>query len=88
MLIIRVMSKILQFLSDIHKDKLLHFFYASILSAICININIAWGSVFCVFVFAVKEIVYDGFLEKGEMSWGDFFYGLLPLSLTILTKIL
>lgn len=81
-------SKILIALTKIHKDKLLHFFYATILAFVCVNINIVWGSVFCVFMFAIKETVWDGFLNKGEMSWGDFFYGLFPLILITLTKLL
>jgi len=41
-----------------------------------------------VFMFALKETVWDGLLDKGEMSFGDFIYGLLPLVIIILTKIL
>jgi len=86
--IILLLSKLLIVLTKIHKDKLLHFFYATILAFVSVNINITWGSIFCVFMFALKETVWDGLLDKGEMSFGDFIYGLLPLVIIILTKIL
>jgi len=71
-------------ITNIQKDKLLHFFVGSIilfLSLLFFNTLISISIV--VFIAAIKEIVYDDFLKKGTPELADFIYTILPCLLHI-----
>ena len=52
-------------LSNIQKDKLLHFFWGSILSFILILYFGIVGMIIALIIPAVKELYYDKYLGKG-----------------------
>ena len=61
-------------LSNIQKDKLLHFFWGSILSFILILYFGIVGMIIALIIPAVKELYYDKYLGKGCCEWADYFY--------------
>ena len=72
------MKTLLETLSSLPKDKLLHFFYGSIisfLSIIIFGINGLWINVV---IAAAKEIVYDGLMKKGTIDFYDFVFTCIP----------
>ena len=67
------------FITNIEKDKLLHFFVGScilFLSLLFFNTLISISIV--VIIATIKEIVYDDFLKKGTPELADFIYTILP----------
>jgi hypothetical protein len=71
-------TKILKIFGSINKDKLLHFFYGSIISFLSIvifGINGLWINVV---IAAAKEIVYDGLMKKGTVDFYDFIFTCIP----------
>ncbi len=65
-------------LSNIPNDKLLHFFYGSIISFISvffIGINGLWITVVIAFL---KEILYDDIMNKGTVDFYDFVFTCIP----------
>ena len=65
-------------LSNIPKDKLLHFFWGSILSFILILYCGIVGMIIALIIPAVKELYYDKYLGKGNCEWADYFYTIAP----------
>ena len=53
------MKKIIDKLTKIKHDKLLHFFYGTVISFIGVGIFGLWGLTLTVLVGAWKELVYD-----------------------------
>ena len=76
-------------------DKLLHFYYATIISFLAINTfaNISSYSVYITYGvlllgFAAKEIVYDKLMKKGTPEFWDWFVGAMGATIILLTKII
>ena len=76
---------ILKKLGNIQKDKLLHFFYGTILSFILIFYFEIVGMIIALIIPAIKELYYDKYLGKGNCEWADYFYSIAP---TILLAIM
>ena len=68
----------LEKLSNIQKDKLLHFFWGAILSFILILFLGKIGVIIALIIPAVKELYYDKNLGKGCCEWSDYFYTIAP----------
>jgi type IV secretory pathway TrbL component len=72
-------------ITSIQKDKLLHFFVGScilFLSLLFFNTLISVSIV--VIIAALKEIIYDDFLEKGTPEVEDFIYTIVPCLMHII----
>lgn len=72
-------------ITSIQKDKLLHFFVGScilFLSLLFFNTLISVSIV--VVIAALKEIIYDDFLEKGTPEVEDFIYTIVPCLMHII----
>ena len=65
-------------LSNIQKDKLLHFFWGAILSFILMILFGIVGMINALNIPAVKELYYDKYLGKGCCEWADYFYTIAP----------
>ena len=65
-------------LSNIQKDKLLHFFYGTILSFFLIIYFGIVGMIIAFIIPAVKELYYDKYLGKGNCEWADYLYSIAP----------
>ena len=61
-------------LSNIQKDKLLHFFWGAILSFILMIPFGIVGMIIALIIPAIKELYYDKYLGKGCCEWADYFY--------------
>ena len=72
-------------LSNIQKDKLLHFFWGAILSFTLMLPFGIFGMFIALIIPAVKELYYDKYLGKGNCEWADYFYSIAP---TILLAIM
>ena len=75
---------ILKKLGNIQKDKLLHFFYGTILSFILIFYFEIVGMIIALIIPAVKELYYDKYLGKGNCEWADYFYTVAPTIMLII----
>ena len=71
-------TKTLKIFGNIAKDKLLHFFYGSIISFISILFFGIQGLWITVVIAAAKEIVYDGLMKKGNVDIYDFIFTCIP----------
>jgi hypothetical protein len=72
-------------IKSIQKDKLLHFFVGSIILSLSLLFFNALISVSIVVVIAaLKEIIYDDFLEKGTPEVEDFIYTIMPCLMHII----
>ena len=65
-------------LGNIQKDKLLHFFYGTILSFILIFYFEIVGMIIALIIPAIKELYYDKYLGRGCCEWADYFYTIAP----------
>ena len=63
-------------LSNIQKDKLLHFFWGAILSFILMIPFGIVGMFIALIIPAIKELYYDKYLGKGCCEWADYFYSI------------
>jgi len=77
---------ILKKLGNIQKDKLLHFFYGTILSFILIFCFGIVGMIIAFIIPAVKELYYDKYLGKGCCEWADYFYTVAPTIMLMIIK--
>ena len=59
-------------------DKLLHFWYGTLLSVFPFLFIGLWGLIIPFIVGAYKEIVYDKIQKKGTPDKWDFFFTVLP----------
>ena len=73
-------------LSNIQKDKLLHFFWGSILSFILILYCGIVGMIIALIIPAIKELYYDKYLGKGNCEWADYFYSIAPTIMLAIMK--
>jgi len=69
-------------------DKGKHVVVGLVGGLITMNINLYAGLIFMVLLLAGKEIIWDGILDKGTPEWADFFYGLIPVLLIYLIKLI
>ena len=74
----------LEKLSNIQKDKLLHFFWGAILSFILILFLGKIGVIIALIITAVKELYYDKYLGKGNCEWADYFYTVAPTIMLVI----
>ena len=73
-------------LSNIQKDKLLHFFWGAILSFILILFFGKIGIIIALIIPAIKELYYDKYLGKGNCEWADYFYSIAPTIMLAIFK--
>jgi|TARA_R110001583_G_scaffold3217_3_gene21050 hypothetical protein len=71
-------------LANIKHDKLLHFFYGTIISFIGIAMFGLQGLWFTVAIGAWKELAYDWFIDGGKPDIWDFLWTILPAGMFIL----
>ena len=72
--------------SNIQKDKLLHFFYGTILSFIFIIVFGIKGLLIVVVIAAAKELIYDWYMSKGNAEFGDFVFTCIPVIMFLILK--
>ena len=72
------MDYLLKKLSNIQKDKLLHFFWGAILSFTLMLPFGIFGMFIALIIPAIKELYYDKYLGKGNCEWADYFYSIVP----------
>ena len=75
---------ILKKLGNIQKDKLLHFFYGTILSFILIFYFEIVGMIIALIIPAIKELYYDKYLGKGNCELADYFYTVAPTIMLVI----
>ena len=81
----KYIERLFEALASIQKDKLLHFFTASVvLSLLLIFVNDCLAIAMVMFAALCKEVIYDDFLNKGNRSMSDFVYSVLPCVLYII----
>jgi hypothetical protein len=76
-------------LSNIQKDKLLHFFYGTIIAFLTINFSYITGEealIICGGIAAGKELIYDKIMGRGNCEFMDFVYTFAPAVMFYLTK--
>ena len=71
-------------LANIKKDKLLHFFYGTILSFFLIFYFEIVGIIIALIIPAIKELYYDKYLGKGCCEWADYFYTIAPTIMLVI----
>ena len=72
---------------DIKKDKLLHFYWSSILMIPLITfLGDLWGSISLLVIAIGKEYLYDYKLGKGTPEVMDAVYGTLPAIIYLIIK--
>ena len=76
------MERLINKLGEIKHDKLLHFFYGTILSFVGVGIFGLWGLILTVIVGAWKELVYDK--KHGTPDVWDFMWTILPAIMFII----
>ena len=72
--------------TNIEKDKLLHFFYGTILSFIFIIVFGIKGLWIVVFIAAAKELIYDWYMGKGNAEFKDFVFTCAPVIMFLILK--
>ena len=76
----------LEKLSNIQKDKLLHFFWGAILSFILMLSFGIVGRFIALIIPAIKELYYDKYLGKGGCESADYFYTIAPTIMLAIMK--
>lgn len=76
----------MMYLTNIAKDKLLHFFWGAVMSFCLICMFDIIGFVISLIIPAVKEIYYDKYLGKGNCEFMDYIYSIIPTIMFILIK--
>ena len=83
------MNKIKQLFSTLNKvpnDKLLHFFYGTILSFVGFLLIGDGALVVIAAIAAAKELVWDKALGKGNCELADFIYTAAPAKMMLIIK--
>ena len=73
-------------MNNIPQDKLLHFFWGSLISFPLIYIFDIYGLLLSLIIFAAKEIIYDKYMSKGNPEILDFIFSSIPAVLYIIIK--
>tara|TARA_R100000781_G_scaffold114953_2_gene88064 strand:+ start:18706 stop:18957 length:252 start_codon:yes stop_codon:yes gene_type:complete len=76
--------KIMNKLAQLQHDKLLHFFYGTVISFIGMGVFGLNGLWFTVAIAAWKELAYDWYLEGGKPDVWDFLWTILPAGMFII----
>ena len=76
--------KTLKTFGNIPTDKLLHFFYGTIISFISILIFGVNGLWITVIVAAAKEIIWDWLMKKGNPELLDFIFTIIPAGMFLI----
>lgn len=63
---------------DIQKDKLLHYFYGSIIAFPLVLLFCFYGVVITLLIATIKEVVYDKLLKRGTFEVLDIVYTVTP----------
>ena len=82
------MKKLIQYLSNIKHDKLLHFFYGAIISFPLILFFGITGFIIANIIFLAKEIIYDKWMGSGNPDAVDFIYSTIPSILFLIIKLI
>jgi|TARA_B110000908_G_C10035970_1_gene349564 hypothetical protein len=83
------MNKIKQLFSTLNKvpnDKLLHFFYGTILSFVGFLLIGDGALVVVAAIAAAKELVWDKAMSKGNCDVKDFVYTVVPAIMMLIIK--
>ena len=70
-------------LSNIQKDKLLHFFWGAILSFVLMIPFGIVGMFIALIIPAIKELYYDKYLGRGNCEWADYVYSIAPTIMSV-----
>ncbi len=76
-------------INNIQKDKLLHFFYGTLIAFLTMNISYITGEeavMICAAVAAGKELIYDKMMGKGNCEIMGFVYTVAPAVMFYVTK--
>ena len=73
-------------LSNIQKDKLLHFFWGTILSFVLILYCGIVGMIIALIIPAIKELYYDKYLGKANWERAEYFYSNAPTIMLAIMK--
>jgi len=72
----------------IQQDKLLHFFYGSIILHLSMVLFNPYISMLIVAIIgAGKELIYDKYMNKGNCEWLDFAFTIAPCFLYLITLV-
>lgn len=81
-----IVEKLLNVLSKVPKDKLLHFVGGTFISFPLITLFSTTGFLISILIFAAKEIIYDKIMKKGTPELNDFIYSIIPAILLLITR--
>ena len=73
-------------MSNIAHDKLLHFFWGSLIAFPLIYLFNIHGFILSLIIFLAKEIIYDKLMGKGNPEILDFIFSCIPSILFIIIK--
>lgn len=73
-------------MSNIAKDKLLHFFWGAIISFCLIIVLGKIGIIMSLVIPAIKELYYDKYLGKGNCDIYDYIYSIIPTIMIVIIK--
>jgi len=79
-------KRMLNRLSNIDKDKLLHFFWGTIMSFCLIWMFNITGLIISLIIPAIKELYYDKYLGKGKCEFMDYIYSIAPTIMITIIK--
>tara|TARA_R110002049_G_scaffold99811_2_gene242875 strand:+ start:9013 stop:9273 length:261 start_codon:yes stop_codon:yes gene_type:complete len=79
-------KRMLSELSNIDKDKLLHFFWGTIMSFCLIWAFNIIGLIISLIIPAIKELYYDKYLNKGNCEFMDYIYSIAPAIMITIIK--
>jgi len=78
-------------LANIPKDKLLHFFYGTIIAFVLLNITPSnyhiEALLVCAGIAAAKELIWDKYLKRGNCELADFIYTFIPAIFIYVSKL-
>ncbi len=74
-------------MSNIAKDKLLHFFWGAVISfCLILTLNVT-GIILSLIIPAIKELYYDKYLGKGNCDIYDYIYSIIPTIMIVIIKL-
>lgn len=73
-------------MSNIAKDKLLHFFWGAVISFCLILVLDKIGIILSLVIPAIKELYYDKYLGKGNCDIYDYIYSIIPTIMIVIIK--
>lgn len=73
-------------MSNIAKDKLLHFFWGAIISFCLIIVLGKIGIIMSLVIPAIKELYYDKYLGRGNCDIHDYLFSIYPTIMITIIK--